>query len=168
MSAKTFIILSFALMLGLNTGAAVALTPIPPCMNEYESGMGVDDARTFGHAESGFIVEEYRYLGDPAPADLPKALTRFYGGRVVDCRSGKIVAVNHKDQEEINAALSATEFLRAAVQGEKRIRFNDVQRAAKAVFGEDVMVLRETEETCGCNAYFPGLRPSSLAPYQQD
>ena len=130
--------------------------------------MGVNNAMSFGHSGSGFIVEDYRYLGDPAPASLPKALTSFFGGRIVDCGTGKIVAVNYKSYEELDSALSATEFLRAAVQGDKRIRFNDVQRAAKAVYGKDVMVLRETEETCGCNAYFPGLRPSALAPYQQD
>ncbi len=130
--------------------------------------MGVHDATIFGHGGSGYIVEDYSFVGGQDLTNFPKALQRFRGGRVVECRTGKIVAVNYKRGEELHHALSATEFLRGAVQNSKSIRFNDVQRAAKAVFPEDVIVLRETEETCGCNAYFPGLRPSSLAPYQQD
>ena len=160
--------MGLALAVGLGATGAEALTPPLPCLNEIEDGMGVDNVMTFGHSDSGFTVEDYTFVGSQTSASLPAALTKFYGGRVVECRSGKIVAVNYQRGEAIQQSLSATEFLRAAVQGEKRIRFNDVQRAAKAVFGEDVMVLRETEETCGCNYYFPSLRPKSLAPYQQD
>lgn len=159
-------IISAGLVAATMSAASVqALTPLPPCDGE-EGGMLVDTADLFGYDGSGFIIESYT---SPTSADgvigggkgpVPQ-LDNFHGFRVTDCRSGRIVAVYGASQFSDGDTMLATEFLRTRVQQENPIKFADVQRAAKAVFGHDgytrVVILRETEETCACGEYYPGM-----------
>jgi hypothetical protein len=158
-------LISFALATVVLATGAHALTPLPPC-NVEEGGMRVYDATPFGHSESGFVFESYHSLdtadGRIAGADGPvPALNQFIGIRITECRTGKFIAVNGAPGNNSAAPMLATEFLRTRAQQQDPFRFVDVKRAAKALFGKDgftqMSVLRETEETCGCNVLFPGV-----------
>lgn len=152
-----------AALLSLLGLPAVALSPLPPCDGVVESGMEVQGADSFGYYGSGFVSEEYfNATEDDAGADnaydrlavpLPQ-LDGFYGYRVIDCKSGQFLAVGAIENEA--AELLATEFLRSKAQQEKPFTFADVTRAAQALYkGQNVTILtlRETEQTCSCQAY---------------
>ncbi|UYV35960.1 hypothetical protein N4R57_12985 [Rhodobacteraceae bacterium D3-12] len=139
-----------------------ALSPLPPC-GGVEGGMRISGAQDFGHYKSGLVVERYSNLDKGnivggAPGPVP-ALNNFSGMRITDCRSGRMVAL-HGVGLQVVQELSATEFLRSKVQGEKRVRLSDVEKAAKALYGQNnyvrIIKLRETEETCACREFFPG------------
>ena len=57
--------------------------------------------------------------------------------------------------------LLATEFLRETVKAERAFTLQDVARAADALYGDEpgirILSLRETEETCACSEYYPGV-----------
>ena len=163
MSQTTRISVAFGVALGMISGAAVALTPLPPCDGE-ESGMYVYGARYFGDEHSGFVIEGYRNLDKDAviggaPGPLPE-LDNFNGSRIIECRSGHFVAL-HGAYGEIEKVLGATEFLRGKIQNGKRFGIGHVRKAARAVYGKDSHVrmvnLRETDETCACGDFFPGM-----------
>lgn len=153
------------LAVALSAGSGQALTPLPPCDGE-EGGMMVSGADLFAYDGSGFIIESYTSPdsedgvigGGKGP--VPE-LDSFHGLRVTECRSGKMVAVYGAVQYRDGDTMLATEFLRTRTQQKKPIKFVHVQRAAKALFGHDgytrVLMLRETEETCACREYYPGL-----------
>lgn len=164
MTARAIIIAGL-LAVATTTGSAQALTPMAPC-DGPEGGMMVDSADFFGYDGSGFIIESYT---SPTTEDgiigggkgpVPQ-LDNFHGFRVTDCRSGKIVAVYGASQFNDGQTMLATEFLRTRMQQQEPVKFTHVERAAKAVFGHDdyirVVILRETEETCACGEYYPGL-----------
>ncbi|MFK7938969.1 MAG: hypothetical protein AB8B82_06290 [Roseovarius sp.] len=146
------------------TGAQ-ALTPLPPCDGQ-EGGMNVYGASMFGHAQSGFVFETYHSLdsadGIIAGADGPvDALNQFMGIRITQCRTGKFIAVKNAPAYRSIDPLLATEFLRNRTQREEPFRFVDVKRAATALYAKggfsEVIILRETEETCACNVHYPGV-----------
>ncbi|NHF74173.1 hypothetical protein [Paracoccus xiamenensis] len=153
-----------ALALCLTAVSASALTPLPPCNGDIESGMRVSNAESFGYYGSGFATEDYaNALEDDAGADgvydyldVPVGdLARFSGYRVIDCKSGEFLAISHFGEAGAQR-LTATEFLRSKVQEEKPISLADVRRAAEALYkGLDVAILtlRETEQTCSCKNY---------------
>ena len=159
MNART-IITALVLVAG---GAAQALTPLPPC-DGPEGGMMVYGVDYFGHDRTGFVIEGYRNLdagnvigGAKGPVE---ALNDFSGVRITDCRTGRMLAI-HGVFPDVQDMMTATEFLRGKVQAEKAIAMRDVEKAAKALWGKDGYVrlvkLRETEETCACGEYFPGV-----------
>lgn len=155
-------------------GPAQALTPLPPCIGT-ESGMmtqGVTDLGPAGQT-TGVTVESYAVRFSPGadgvyrdgPAPVP-ALKGFNGIRVLHCASGQFFAVEtNMAPETVAAVLSATEFLRGDVQGGRRVSVGDLAQAIRAVYGKHIR-LRETEETCGCNWFYPELRPASMAPFR--
>ncbi|WP_306736730.1 hypothetical protein [Marimonas arenosa] len=126
--------------------------------------MKVYDAWSFGYDDSGFVIEGYVNLdrdGVIGGADGPvPALNDFNGMRITDCRTGRMLALDGVFPSDMDV-LTATEFLRAKVQGEKRFRLTDIEKAAEAVYGNKkyvrIIKLREIEETCACREYFPGL-----------
>ena len=144
--------------------AAHALTPLPPCELE-EGGMNVYGVTGLGDGGSGVVVEAYtntvRLVGtvyEPQPGPVP-ALNGFSGVRAVHCASGQFVAFDDVGDPYVSAqTLAATELLRAKVQAGKAVTFGDLKRAVTAVYGKPI-TLRETEETCSCGTYYPGLWP---------
>ena len=148
--------------------AAVAATSahalsVDACAGE-ESGMAVSNGRPFGFSESGYVVEDYRNLdrdGIPAGEVGPiPVLNHFIGTRIIDCRTGRFLALDGVFDDP-NLVLTATEFLREKTQAEKAFSLSDVEQAARAVYHKDgsvrYLTLRETEETCACGEYFPGV-----------
>ncbi len=135
--------------------------------------MEVRDVQILGgyDALSGVIVESYWnkveakggvYTARPAPVH---ELDDFRGVRVTICATGEFLAIRDVDPVEVSSALAATEFLRGAIKAGKQVNARQVQKAAKAVYGP-VIHLRETEETCGCNIYFPDLRPAGMTAFE--
>ena len=154
----------------LGATAAPALTPLPPCEGT-EAGMRTGSL--IAPEGTGLTFERYNVNivshGDLAEADAPPVpeLGGFSGVRVTHCASGQMVAIaGEYSSEKAAAALGATEFLRKEVQAGRRISAGKMKQAAKAVYGQ-VLVLRETEETCGCNSYFPELRPKGMTPFDR-
>ena len=139
---------------------AVALVPPPLCGGVIESGMEVQDAAPFGYYGSGFVSEKYSHAteddaggNDYLAVSVPQ-LRGFYGYRVIDCKSGQFLAIGAGQDE--TEQLLATEFLRSKAQQKKPFTFADVTRAAQALYkgqGVTVLTLRETEQTCSCDAY---------------
>lgn len=138
--------------------AGLALTPLPPC-DGVESAMIVTQLERFADSSKGAITIEGYSTAHEADADgvfrpvkAPvEALNDFRGVRLVDCATRKILAIRTDSRaDQVDAALKATEFLRGDVQAERKIAFNKVRRAAKALYGSDVIELRETAQTCGC------------------
>lgn len=162
--------LSILLSVGVALPAA-ALTPPLPCDPVKEADMTVSDVQILGSTmNSGVTVEYYAnattlidtvYVRRPGP--VPE-LTDFAGVRVLACATGDFVAIPGASAGSVNSSLSATEFLRARVQSDKPLRFADVKKAAKAVYGK-VIVLRESEQTCGCNTFFPDLKPAAMTGF---
>jgi hypothetical protein len=146
-----------------------ALTPLPPCDRVVESGMTVSYPTWLGE-NSGVVVEYYAHTsvgsGDSVgfPAAPVASLENFYGIRAVHCASGRFfVFKSDGDPTSAAAALAATEFLRTDIKAGRAVSAGAVRRAASAVF-DDVIQLRETEETCGCANFFPSSRPANLTP----
>jgi hypothetical protein len=151
-----------------------ALTPPPPC-ELREAHMQVGDVQELGDYDSntGVVVERYNDPSVPnaegvyvnLSASPVKALHGFTGTRVTHCASGRFLALKDRfDPYEVNTAISATEFARSSVQAKKPVSFDALRRAAQALYG-DYLVLRETEETCACNIFFPDLRPAEMGRY---
>ena len=149
-----------------------ALAPPLPCEG-IEANMVTGELYIFGpdNVSTGVVVERYFnatelrdnvYVSRPAP--VPH-LVEFYGVRVTYCPTGQFLAIDAQSPAEVDAALSATEFLRPRLQAGQPVRFDDLRRAANAVYG-GAIVLRETEETCGCNMFFPEVRPQGMRSFQ--
>lgn len=135
-----------------------------PCSSYIESNMKASDPSSFGYSKSGFVSETYEnVLVEPdadgssywLPAPVPQ-LAAFRGYRVMDCRSGKFLAIGTVWRNEA-AQLLATEFLRDKAQKEQPITLSDVKRAAQAIYkgrrDVTIMELRETQKTCACENY---------------
>lgn len=160
---KAFGVFATAVALSAVAIPVQALTPMPPC-NRAEGGMRVANAEGFGHYKSGLVAEQYVNLEKDgvigaAPGPVP-ALDKFNGMRITECRSGRILALDGASWSAMEQMV-ATEFLRQKVQAEKPLRLRDAEKAARALFGQDnyvrIIKLRETEETCACRDFFPGM-----------
>ncbi len=154
---------------------ALGLAPPLPCEIE-EAGMligGLRDLSDGDYFESGVTFESYqvRWAPDaegvyrPLPGPIPE-LNAFSGVRVTYCRTGEFLAIADADMERALYGLRATEFLRKSIAAKRPPSFRDLRRAAEAVFG-DVLIMRETAETCGCRTLYPDLRPEGVTPYDQ-
>jgi hypothetical protein len=127
--------------------------------------------KPFMEAE-GFVVEDYFYFWKQAKTELKEEnpplfpeLAEFFGVRVVDCSSGKFVAIpTYADSSEVSSALYGTEFIRKKLKAGRKVSFADIAEASGAAFN-DTLVLQESAETCSCNKEYPRLRPASLLPY---
>ncbi len=128
--------------------------------------MLVDNAAMFGPVD-GFVYEYYGNLDSPdgvvggADGPLPE-LNDFHGFRITECRTGRFVAVSDFD-ETFGKTLLATEFLRHKAQNDQPFTMSDIMKAVHALYGNSpgvrILSLRETEETCACRDFFPGLWP---------
>ena len=151
---------------------AVALTPGVPCRG-VESNMAVTDAVPLDpEGRSGVVIEAYSvaYVSDPypgafLPAPVPE-LVGFEGARVMLCTTGEFVAFSYENDDAVMPDLNASWFLRDALGAGAVPRFADIRRAAERLYSP-VVVLRETEETCGCATYFPELRPAGHTPFAE-
>lgn len=158
-----------AVMIGVTP--ALALTPPLPCESS-ESNMTTYGLQTLDPSgASGVTVEHYynsvvqqgeALVNAPAPV---AELQGFRGVRVTLCSTGDFLVIPDQDPVSVAAALSATEFLRADVQAGRPATFDALRLAARAVYGPP-LVLRETEETCGCSWYFPDLKPANMANFE--
>ena len=163
----------FAAVAMLLTGVpGLALTPAPPCEMTVEAAMTVYYMLPLGgyEVQSGAVVEAYGnarttdgavYVNRPAPT---RELEDFTGVRVTFCPTGDFLAIRGQNVDAVSTSLAATEFLRADVQANRRVSFAKLRRASRAVY-VDVMVLRETEQTCGCAAYFPAMKPDGMTAF---
>lgn len=160
-------------VLALTGLPGLALTPLPPCDGVVEAGMILFRVQPLGDydAQTGATVEDYSnamrvvdtvYVSRPGPTP---ALNKFSGARVTFCPTGEFVAIRGAGVEAVSNSLAATEFLRADVQAGRRVSFADIKRAARAVYG-DVIVLRETEQTCACATFFPDLKPGGMTRFE--
>jgi hypothetical protein len=170
-------VIRWAIILSMLTGTvAQALTPLPPCVG-MEAGMNTYDLFPLDPDTntSGVTIEAYQV--DSGPDDTPEgvyrdqpapvpALNGFYGIRVTHCTSGSFHAIDTRNSpSEVAAALAATEFLRAEVKAGKPVSRTDLASAVRAVYGKQLR-LKETEETCGCSVFFPGLKPKGMTPFE--
>jgi hypothetical protein len=156
-------------------GPAVALAPPLPCEGS-EAGMSTYEMTVLDRdlGKSGVVIERYQVdmvlddTGVYQPGKGPVAsLDGFFGVRVIHCASGYFHAIDTtQDAVTVAAVLSATEYLRAKVQGGKAVTRTELASAVRAVYGKQIR-LRETEETCGCNAAFPELRPKGMRPFPE-
>jgi len=161
-----------AACLGLAATQVGALTPLPPCEGE-EGGMVIGYLTSLDDmVVSGVVIESFRYtvrlegtVYQPQPGPVA-ALNGFSGSRVTHCPTGRILAVPGVGASELSVALAATEFLRTKVKAGRPVSFAEVQRAARALYGT-VISLRETEQTCGCAAYYPDVLPKGMTPYAE-
>jgi hypothetical protein len=157
----------------LGPAPALAITPVMACDGALESNMRITEAQPLGGPTSGAVVEGYGMAAmsgedgafEMLPAPAPE-LRAFRGTRVTACDTGEFLAVGAQGPKEVGAALAATEFLRDAIQGGQRVGFDDIRRAAEAVYGP-VLVMRETAQTCACHAYFDELRPDEQTPFPE-
>lgn len=158
-------------------GPAFALAPPLPCQGT-EAGMSTYDLQVLDPetVASGVTIESYQVemqpdasaegVYKPGKGPVP-ALDGFFGVRVVHCASGIFHAIDtRQDTQTVAAALAATEFLRGKVQAGKPVTKGDLASAVRAVYGKQLR-LSETEETCGCNAAFPELRPKGMRPFTE-
>ena len=128
---------------------------------------------------SGVVIETYEdprfYVPDrtDAPPMNVEALKGFRGYRVTHCASGRFLTINMGMKNayidgDLYSGLAQTEFLRSDIQSGRQVGFSNLRDAVFAVFPKaEIRVFGEKAETCGCNAYFPGLRPASMTPYDQ-
>ena len=172
MRGQAFGVLAAALAVAASQGQA--LVPLPPCEGVVEAGMAIHDTFAFGDfdAPTDYVVELYfnaQTLENNVYVDLPApvpALRDFYGTRITSCATGEFLAIDGVKSDQVNASLSATEFLRDDLKAGRKISFRQIRRAAEAVYGK-VLVLRETEETCGCAMYRPELRPRAMTAFEK-
>ena len=139
---------------------------VVPCDGVIEQDMRVQELNHVGFL-SGFTIEQYWHVRTgPNPPTAPVvALDKFFGVRIMECATGRFIAVDdNPDAGQVEAALSATEFLRGKVQSEQPFTYDDVRQAGEAVFGY-LVLLRENEESCGCSVLYPELRPAGLVPF---
>lgn len=141
-----------------------------------DNSIGIPPAyllKPFIEAE-GFVVEDYFYFWHRAKTErqqenppLFPELADFYGVRVVDCSSGKFVAIpTYANSGEVASALYGTEFIRKKLRAGREVSFADVARASEAAFSNTV-AFQERAETCSCNKEYPELRPTHLLPYSE-
>lgn len=160
----------------LAAAPAWALSPVMACDGTIEAGMRLGGLETLGgwqeEPRSGVVVESYVNAAEmrdgawtEAPPPVPE-LDLFQGVRVTFCPTGEFLAIPGGEAGEVSAALAATEFLRDAVQAGEAVGFADLRRAADALYGP-VLVMRETEQTCGCSVHFDDLRPSGQTPFEE-
>ncbi|MCU0829771.1 MAG: hypothetical protein MUE52_20925 [Tabrizicola sp.] len=156
---------------------AFALEPLPTCYGS-ESGMetyGSTPLERFVRSEdqhsSGVIVEHYQARDELTSSGAYRstapvaALEGFDGIRVIHCATGRFFAIRiEQSSGAAAAALAATEFLRGDVRNGKAIGVRALAQAVRAVYGE-VLELRETAETCGCNQYFSEMRPKGMTAF---
>lgn len=154
-----------------------AFSPAPFCPDDQIEGNMIVRESTWLWSNgksivSGIVVEDYEYkwsLARPEkksefPPPTPE-MSKFQGVRVVDCAKGKMIAIDTLDsEEEVSAALTATEFLRNDLQAGRWPAWSKIQKAAQAVYGGYIPMTTD-EETCGCAERFPEVRPASLKPY---
>ena len=151
---------------------AFALAPPLPCEGVYESDMYVYGPQPLGGYDysPGVVVEGYGirqivvdtvYVGAPPP--VPE-LADFSGARAVHCASGAFFAMPRADGNLAALTLAATEFLRPQVRAGEMVTLDALRRAVRALY-PDAIELRETAQTCGCEWYFPELRPSGQTPF---
>jgi hypothetical protein len=161
-----------ALALTVAACPAVALTPLPPCSPVSEANMWASSEYVLGgwDVESGVTVDTYTnrtYVRDnvyvPLQPPVP-SLTDFNGARVVHCATGTFFAIRHEEPRDIATALAATEFLRDGLRTNQLVTLADLRRAVNALY-DDTIELRETDQTCGCNAYFPDLQPAGQGDF---
>ncbi|MFN3644631.1 MAG: hypothetical protein ACK4TB_17110 [Gemmobacter sp.] len=164
-----------AAVLGVAAAAAWAEVP-PPACEGMEAGMVTHRLTILDPATGGSGITLERYQVDMQPDGSPQgvyralpapvpALDGFFGVRVVHCASGAFHAIDtQQSPETVAAALAATEHLRAEVQAGRRVGQAALSAAVRAVYGRTVQ-LRETDETCGCAAAFPDLRPQGMTPF---
>lgn len=146
---------------------ALALTPPLPCTAVKESGLWVSDPVPLGGYDylPGVVVENYSlsmravdgvyvYLNPPVPE-----LAEFSGARAVHCASGTFFALSWTDSNDAALSLAATEFLRPQVRAGELVTADALRRAVRALY-PDAIELRETAQTCGCDWFFPDLRPA--------
>jgi hypothetical protein len=159
----------------------LAEEPPPICYNVVEAGMSVFAHQLLEYglrpppeasAGSGVVVENYwdagHWQGGAAPArpSLPE-LQDFRGVRIVHCASGRFLAVKDgPPAHEAIIALASTEFLRPTLRAGGEPSWEDLRRAADALY-PGAIAMRETAETCGCAEIFPELRPAGMVPFAQ-
>lgn len=167
--------ISLAALAVLASGAqpSGAEAPPLPCVG-MEGGMVTYELAALDpeSAKSGVTLEHYQVDMAPdasgtykaVPAPVPD-LQGFFGVRVMHCASGTFFAIRTDQRPAtVAASLAATEFLRAQVQAGQRVGQPDLAEAIRAVYGASIR-LRETEETCGCHAVWPELRPGRMRAY---
>lgn len=153
------------------TSVTASATTMEISCGWVESGMQTGDMQSL--KGTGLVLEDYRnglsHGGNsPLPAPI-KTLEHFAGVRVTHCATGTMVAIparnaNVDETDRIRDMLSATEFLRPGVKAGKAVSARDLERAARALF-DDVVVFRDNEETCGCNTFYPELRPDGMSAW---
>ena len=160
--------------------AALALMPLPvagmtpplPCEGAREANMGVHDPIFLGEYEShsGVVVETYFNVIVPKgtgyealPPPVP-ALQDFHGTRITHCATGRILALRDVNHRDAATAIAATEFLRDRLKKAQTISYSDLRKAVVALYGKP-LEMRETAQTCGCDAYFDTLGPAGQTPF---
>lgn len=161
------------LALALMGAPAAALAPLPPCEGVIEANMmvgGIQPLGGWGHP-GGVTVESCRIAMDPQggtyvprPAPLPQ-LARFDGARVTVCATGAFLAIPGRAPDEVALALAATEFLRGPLAAGRAVGIGPLREAARALY-PGVIELRDTEQTCACQALFDHLRPAGMTRFQ--
>ena len=159
-------------MMATVAGPALALEPLPVCHQTAESGMEVMVVNYLGDGgPSGIVVEGYvdakvwRGMEAKVPP-APAQLKGFNGVRVMHCPTGRFIAVPHLSADEARIALGATEFLRPKLKAGKTPGYGDMKKAVDVLYPGGI-AFRETAETCGCNAFFPELKPKGMTPYAE-
>ena len=150
---------------------AGALSPSLPCEMVRESNMRVNDLQ--GLLGTGFVTESY--VNDESfdhgtfhtlPAPIPE-LEDFRGVRAVNCATGEvIVARTVDDGYAFIEKLATVPGMAKRIAAETPIRTATMRQAMRHLYG-NAMLLVEDEETCGCNAVFPELRPKGMTPFEQ-
>ena len=164
-----------SLFLILAADGAFGFSPELVCESAVESEMTLGNETDFGpRGGLGFFIEDYDYRLKGAEASLRlaapppvAALDDFSGVRITDCSTGQIIAISTYDGVDgVSDKLLATEFLRPKIRAGKAVAYRDVQRAAKTIYGE-VLLLRENVETCVCNYFYSELRPKGMRPWDE-
>jgi hypothetical protein len=117
-------------------------------------------AEAYGNAR---VLENGVEVSRPPP--VPE-LEGFQGTRIMSCATGEFLALNRQGLNDVVTAMTATEFLRDKVRAGEPVAFSELRQAAEALYGP-VLVLRETGQTCACEAYFDELRPAGQTPYEE-
>ena len=151
--------------------SAGALSPLVPCLYQDESNMTVADLRQL--PGTGFVVEHYSNtssididLGYVLPAPSPE-LEDFSGLRMTNCATGEMLVTRTSDtSHDLVAKLETAPGMAKRIAAETPIRTATMRQAMRHLYG-NAMLLVEDEETCGCNAVFPELRPKGMTPFEQ-
>lgn len=161
----------FALGLISASPVAAIVMPVEAVCNGIEADMSVSWPYMFGYDGSGYVIENYEdfvYVdggGNTQRAERLPLFDGFVGVRITQCSTGRFIAINGPKPRDAEPGLVATEFLREKIRNQRPISFANLQSAAEALYDE-VHVLRDTEETCGCNLHFPELKPSTIGSFE--